>query len=245
MSCDCKQAVVDVFKIYLIKKLSNPIYLSMLGALLGFIIGGFCTYYFIAHLSPYSKKPNLKKHSYVTSDSTSQTKCIEANKTLKSNKECDFSIHNIFCSKYAPNPVDTKLAKIPDANSATNTSEKQTTIGFDYYLGRVTSYYEHMISLLVSVIGIVLGIGFLYVNQISKNRAEEMARSALDEESFSITWDKKIGAMIATEFSDRSIPELVAQMEEIREMEIIDRIGFLENEINEEEDPSSASSLEE
>jgi len=114
------------------------------------------------------------------------------------------------------NNIEIEKEKITEKNASTS-----KTIGPEVYLCEITDFYEHIITILFGVIGILLALSFAYVYFTSKKQAEEMARDALEEKSFKIILQSMI-AKGADEFIDRysGIPELEQ------------RIAFLEEQAN-------------
>ncbi len=112
--------------------------------------------------------------------------------------------------------------------------EQKAKVGVDFYLCEITDFYENLITILFSTIGITLVIGFLYVYNASKRRADDMARNALDEESFVIKLDKRIDKAVAKISTQSGIPEMIEEIEYMNQMGkegIMDRIEVLEKEI--------------
>jgi len=113
------------------------------------------------------------------------------------------------------NPVQTKDGVIV-ISDLENGIEKKAKVGVDFYLCEITDFYESMITTLFSTIGIILIIGFVYVYNASKKQADDMARSALSEESFKIKLkdqinkivDEKTKTEVAKLSSENNIPEI-------------------------------------
>lgn len=138
------------------------------------------------------------------------------------------------CSVYAQKPdvgnVDTTLL------------DTQNKVGVDFYLCEITGFYESLITILFSTIGIILFVGFLYVYNASRKRADDMARNALDEDSFKIKLKEQIKDAVAKIRSDNNLPEMIEELEytlnQIGAKKIIDRIEFLEKEITDSSYPA-------
>lgn len=127
-------------------------------------------------------------------------------------------------------------AQKPDVgNVDTTLLDTQNKVGVDFYLCEITDFYESLITILFSTIGITLVIGFLYVYNASKRRADDMAINALDEDSFKIKLEKQIDDAVAKISADNNLPEMIEELDyllnQIGEEKIIKRVKFLEKEI--------------
>lgn len=141
------------------------------------------------------------------------------------------------------NPISDKERGLDD-----NVGQK-TRSGVDFYLCEITDFYESLVTILFSTIGIILFVGFLYVYNASRKRADDMARNALDEDSFKIKLDKKIDDTVAKISTDNNLPELFEEIEYklnlIDDKKIVDRIAFLEKEITKLSYPSGKDVISE
>jgi len=86
------------------------------------------------------------------------------------------------------------------------------------YLSEITAFYERIITILSIIIGLILGLNFLYLHHTSRNQAEDMARDSLKTESFQIILKNRI-ATGADEFINRysKIPDLEKRIEFLEE----------------------------
>lgn len=113
----------------------------------------------------------------------------------------------------SPNPHVNKILKngIPPGKTVKPEQYQNTpkTVSSDVYLCEMTDFYELMITLLLSVIGIILVVSFLYIHRTSRLQAEEMAALALESKSFKIILNNMI-AKGADEFIEMysGIPNL-------------------------------------
>lgn len=101
-----------------------------------------------------------------------------------------------------------------------------TSIGVDVYLCEITSFYERVITILSVIIGLILGLNFLYIHVTSKKQAEEMAREALKDESFEIKLEKVIETCFTKSIREGDIADFGKELEDID-----GRLEFLEKAI--------------
>lgn len=121
-----------------------------------------------------------------------------------------------------PNNIAIEQEKTTGQNTST-----AKTVGPEFYLYEITNFYERIITILSIIIGLILGLNFLYIHRTSKKQAEDMAREALKEQSFGIILDKKIGDLFIESKNTGDISELFEALEEIQE-----RTKYLEDQIN-------------
>jgi len=137
-------------------------------------------------------------------------------------------------SVYAQRPdIGNVNAALLDTQNSAQTKDG-IKVGVDFYLCEITDFYESLITVLFSAIGIILFVGFLYVYNASRKRADDMARNVLDEESFVIKLEKKIDKAVAKISTQSGIPEMIEEIEYMNQMGkegIMDRIEILEKEI--------------
>lgn len=143
--------------------------------------------------------------------------------------------HSVYAQKPDVENVDTVLLNTQNSAQTKDGIEKKAKVGIDFYLCEITDFYESLITILFSTIGITLVIGFFYVYNASRKRADDMARNALDEDSFKIKLKEQIKDAVAKIRSDNNLPEMVEELEytlnQISAKKIIDRIDFLEKNI--------------
>lgn len=99
----------------------------------------------------------------------------------------------------------------------------------EFYLGEITNFYGNVIVILFSTIGILLAVSFIYVYTVSRGKAEDLARQALNEESFQITLNDRVEKSLAKLKNEGEIGELIDKMADFEE-----RIDFLEKAITNE-----------
>jgi len=106
-------------------------------------------------------------------------------------------------------------------------------IGPEVYLCEITNFYERVITILSILIGVILGVNFLYLHSTSKRQAEDLAREALKEDAFAIKLDKLIKEHFATEKKEGDIAEFLQGVEEITQKteEFDKRLEFIEKAI--------------
>jgi uncharacterized protein (UPF0333 family) len=106
-------------------------------------------------------------------------------------------------------------------NSRYNNPEKYGYY-LEFYIEQSIGFYQHIITLLLGVIGFIIVISFIYLNFTSKLKAEEMAHDALNSNSFQIILTDKVKKEIAeTRKADNydavfsQITELIERVDEI------------------------------
>ena len=200
---------------------------GLFGVFLGFVFGYMSMYFYVARCSVYAQKPNVGNvdTTLLDTQNPAQTDGVVVIPNTKSFMQKVFLLW-----EFSNSENDVKLRKASDDGI-----ETKAKVGVDFYLCEITDFYESLITILFSTIGITLFIGFLYVYNASKRRADDMARNALDEGSFKIKLDDQIDKAVAMKFTDNNLPEMVEEIEytlnQIGEEKIIKRIKFLENEI--------------
>jgi hypothetical protein len=102
-------------------------------------------------------------------------------------------------------------------------SNKQSKVNPEFYLGKITDFYEQLITILYSTIAGLLVISFLYLFVRSKREAEETAREAIDGKSFNILLKDKI---------DKQFSQTLKERDFVKIEEIEERIAWLEEQIN-------------
>jgi hypothetical protein len=107
-------------------------------------------------------------------------------------------------------------------------------IGPEVYLCEITSFYERIITILSIIIGLILGLNFLYIHVTSKRQAEDMARSALAEDSFKIKLEKMMDDAFVTAKNKGDIKDIFEQLAELNDnvFEINERVKYLEENAN-------------
>ena len=120
-----------------------------------------------------------------------------------------------FCmaKPYEPNNIVIKQEKTTGQDTST-----VKTLGPEFYLSEITSFYERVITILSIIIFLILGLNFLYIHHSSRSQSEEMAVEALESKSFQIRLKHTI-AKEANEFIDMyaKIPELEKRIEFLEE----------------------------
>ncbi len=173
-------------------------------ALIIVLYGGFMAYFCMA-------KPGEPNDVVIEQGKTTDSNTVSANTTDK---------------------VETKVQEEKTTVDNPTSSQDKTigqnviaikTVSPEFYLCKITDFYETIIMILSTVIFIILVISFVYVHLTSKRQAEDMAREALEEASFRIILQNMI-AKSANEFVEgySGIPELE------------ERVEFLEEQINNE-----------
>lgn len=127
------------------------------------------------------------------------------------------------------------LAKPSEPNNIAIEQEKTTgqntstakTVGPEFYLSEITTFYERVITILFGIIGVLLVFSFVYVHLTSKKQAEDMAREALDYESFRIVLAQKIDDRFTESKNTGDIGDIFEKQEELDK-----RIEFLEEQAN-------------
>lgn len=106
----------------------------------------------------------------------------------------------------------------------------------EYYLGEITNFYGNVIVILFSTIAILLAISFIYVYTVSRGKAEDLARQALNEESFRITLKDGIGKALAELKSKGDIADWLEEMGDVVDTmtRFEKRLDFLEKTITDE-----------
>ncbi|MCK4947761.1 MAG: hypothetical protein KAS46_05265 [Candidatus Aureabacteria bacterium] len=103
-------------------------------------------------------------------------------------------------------------------------TESKYNHSLEFYTQEITDFYELIITLLLSVIGVLMAVSFMYVYFSSRHQARELANEALEcSESFQIIL-KNIIDMKFTEFKNSDELMQVLNLE--------DRIEFLEKTLN-------------
>jgi hypothetical protein len=197
---------------------------GFLGVMLGVALGGFAMYFYVANFSFYAQKPtigNVDATMLSTGNSTiSQEEVITIPKTM------NFMQKTALLWKLSGSEKNVKLEK--DSGGKV---EEEAKIGVDFYLCEITDFYDGLISTLFSAIGIILGIGFIFLVRTSRTHAEEMARSSLGGKAFKIELKK----LVDDEIASNSIPDMIEYVEETKKnidlYQINDRINFLEQNI--------------
>lgn len=82
------------------------------------------------------------------------------------------------------NFVENNHAQIHESKEPANNSRIDNFP--EFYLNQITSFYQQLITILLSVIGILLVVSFLYFNFTSRIQAADMAHEALQAEPFKI-----------------------------------------------------------
>jgi hypothetical protein len=108
--------------------------------------------------------------------------------------------------------------------------EEDEGLSREFYLSEITSFYGNMMTILFSTIGILLVIGFVYVNTISRGQAEDMAHEAIKEEAFQVILAEKIAKSLATLKSEGEIAEMLTKVADLDDKvsELESRTNFLE-----------------
>lgn len=125
------------------------------------------------------------------------------------------------------------MAKPSEPNNIVIEQEKTTgqdtstvkTVGPEFYLSEITTFYERVITILSIIIFLILGLNFLYIHRSSRSQSEEMAVEALESKSFQIRL-KNMLAKEANVFAN----EFIDMYDKIPELE--ERIEFLEEQAN-------------
>ena len=130
-----------------------------------------------------------------------------------------------FCVAKPSEPNNIVIEQQKTAEQDTGTAK---TVGPEFYLCEITTFYERVIIILSIIIGLILGLNFLYIHSTSKKQADDMAREALKEESFLIIFDKLIYKQFIKARDEGVISEIFETLDENDE-----RIKFLENAITE------------
>ena len=106
----------------------------------------------------------------------------------------------------------------------------------EFYLGEITNFYGNVIVILFSTIGILLAVSFIYVYTVSRGKAEDLARQALNEESFQITLNDRVEKSLAKLKSEGDVGALLGQMDDVvdKMSDFEERIDFLEKVITKE-----------
>jgi len=118
---------------------------------------------------------------------------------------------------------DSTSSQYKKAEDETNPT---TTIDTGVYLCEITNFYERVITILSVIIGLILGLNFLYIHVTSKKQAGEMAREALKDESFEIKLEKMIETCFAKSIREGDIADFGEELEDIDK-----RLEFLEKAI--------------
>ncbi len=137
------------------------------------------------------------------------------------------SSHKSFLNTTANNPqaTDKDFAKL--TNDVTPKASNETNISSaEFYLCEISDFYESLITVLYSTIGILLVVSFIYVYTRSRSHAEEMAREALKEEAFLIALKDKIQRSFTALKNEGEIADLIEKTSDLNE-----RIEFLEKAI--------------
>jgi hypothetical protein len=122
-----------------------------------------------------------------------------------------------------PNNVVIEQEKATENNTGT-----AKTVGPEFYLCEITTFYERVITILSIIIGLILGLNFLYIHHTSRKQAEDMARDALKDESFRISLDDLIKKRFTEARDQGPISEIFEVLDELD-----GRIRFLEKAITE------------
>lgn len=125
-----------------------------------------------------------------------------------------------------PQTVDINSVN-PSSTVVINANEKKN-LSSEFYLCEISDFYESLITVLYSTIGILLVVSFIYVYTRSKSHAEEIAREALQEEAFQITLKDKIQKSFNELKNEGEIADLIESMSGLS-----DRIDFLEKAVTE------------
>lgn len=125
----------------------------------------------------------------------------------------------------APKVTATKTQYSPtgvtdSAKQSADSDEKRLM----FYVAETVGFYKWMISLLLSVIAIVLAVGYYF----STKKAEEMAHKALKEEYFQLVLEKRIQERLTKLFNDSNLAALETSLSELN-----NRIVGLEKQITE------------
>ena len=115
--------------------------------------------------------------------------------------------------------------KIPNASQKTLSVQEC----FTFYIGEITDFYELIITLLLSVIGVLLVISFVYVHFTSKKQAEEFAHEAVQSRSFNIVLADIVNKKITDFKNSDELMEIYAKLPDIEE-----RLIAVEKEIDKE-----------
>ncbi len=200
---------------------------GLLGVLLGVILGGMLMYFYVASYSLYAQKPNIRNVDTTLLGKENPTHAKKGKIVIPNTMNLMQKAALVW--EISGSDKDIILEKNFDDGVG-----QKSKIGVDFYLCEITDFYESLVTILFSTIGIILFFGFLYVYNASRKRADDMARNALKEDSFKIKLNKQIDEAVASIFAANNTSEKIEEYEyklEETNSKIIPRIKFLEKEI--------------
>ncbi len=110
-------------------------------------------------------------------------------------------------------------------------------IGADVYLSQITGFYQFVISILLGIITVVLALSFMYLRFTSRLQTEEVAREALEAESFRIVLGKLVNDEFVASKNKGDIADIMSALGEFdtaldevkdKQIQVEKRITFLE-----------------
>jgi hypothetical protein len=124
----------------------------------------------------------------------------------------------------------------PSSKKVSRGTAQEDSLGSEFYLSQITSFYQNMITWLFAIIGAILAVNYLYIRASSRAQAEEMAEQALERPGFLSQLDKKLDLEVGKKWANADITTLQADIEELkaREADIEElkaRIQFLEGSV--------------
>lgn len=163
--------------------------------IIAFVYIGFMTYYCLG-------KPNDPNN--ITIDEAIATSDTNATTLVAPQISVD--------TQTITNPVSTpdSDANKTVTNNHVNTEKAMTA---ETYLCQITGFYELIITLLLGVIGLILGLNFLYIHKASKSQADDMAREALKDESFQIKLNESLKNELNAALKIVGITETLSEIE--------------------------------
>lgn len=96
----------------------------------------------------------------------------------------------------------------------------------EIYINQITSFYQQLITFLLGIIGVLLGVNFIYLHTTSKIKAEEMAHEAMETKSFGYRLKVVVDEKLNELKSSGDFADIFDKVDDFQE-----RIEYLEGEL--------------